>query len=245
MVACSMPNQATEIFQEGLAIPPVKLYNKGVLNEDLQELILHQVRKPDWNNCDLKALVASIELAKIRVQELCKRFGPQAYLKTLDLMLLRNKNAMHEIIKTQVSEEKLYFEDYVCDDGQGTGPFKLACTLQKVIRENGEHHAIFDFSETDPQALSSVNFYLNAEMFKMFCGCYMVMVFDPQILFNDGFYPLIDVIIPEGSLLRPKRPAALSVYGVLGRVFDILGGLLGQRAPQFMCAAGFSDSPHF
>eukprot|EP00662_Eupelagonemidae_sp_cell21_P049975 gene49975-42340_t len=210
MVACSMPNRATEIFQEGLAIPPVKLYSAGKLNEDMLKLILHQVRKPDWNLCDLKALVASIELAKVRVQELCSRFGAQTYLRTLNLMLLRNKNAMHEIIKTQVSEDKLYFEDYICDDGQGHGPFKLACTLQKVVRENGEHHAIFDFSETDPQAMSSINFYLNSEMFKMFCGAYMVMVFDPQILFNDGFYPLIEVIIPEGSLLRPKRPAALS-----------------------------------
>eukprot|EP01062_Namystynia_karyoxenos_P036083 TRINITY_DN262_c0_g1_i6.p1 TRINITY_DN262_c0_g1~~TRINITY_DN262_c0_g1_i6.p1 ORF type:complete len:1359 (+),score=565.70 TRINITY_DN262_c0_g1_i6:95-4078(+) len=246
MVACSMPNQATEIFQEGLSIPPVKLYRKGVLNEDLLELVLHQVRKPDWNRCDLKALVASIQLAKSRVQELCKRFGPKTFLKTLDLMLLRNKNAMHEIIKTQVQEEKLYFEDYVCDDGQGHGPFKVACTLQKVVKDNGEHHAIFDFTGTDPQAPSSVNFFLNTEMFKMFCGAYMVMVFDPQILFNDGFYPLLEVRVPDGTLLKPRRPAALSCRThMLGRVFDILGGLLGQRAPQFMCAAGFSDSPHF
>jgi len=245
MVACSMPNNATEIFQEGLSIPPVKLYSKGVLNESLEELILHNVRKPDWNRCDLKAIVASIELAKIRVKELCGRFGAKTYLRTLDLMLLRNKNAMHEIIKTQVSEEKLYFEDYVCDDGQGNGPFKVACTLQKVVQPNGEHHAIFDFAETDPQAPSSINFYLNVELFKMFCGAYMVMVFDPQIVFNDGFYPLLDVKIPEGSLLKPRRPAALSCRThMLGRVFDILGGLLGQRAPEFMCAAGFSDSPH-
>ena len=61
MVACSMPNQATEVFQEGLSTPPVKLYSKGVLNEDLLELVLHQVRKPEWNHCDLKALIASID----------------------------------------------------------------------------------------------------------------------------------------------------------------------------------------
>ena len=80
----------------------------------------------------------------------------------------------------------------------------------------------------------------------MFAGVYMIMVFDPQILFNDGFYPLVDVRIPEGTILKPKRPAALSCRThMLGRIFDIMGGLLGQGAPDALNAAGFSDSPHF
>jgi N-methylhydantoinase B len=80
----------------------------------------------------------------------------------------------------------------------------------------------------------------------MFAGVYMIMVFDPQILFNDGFYDLMEVRIPEGTLLKPLKPAALSCRThALGRIFDVLGGLLGQGNPAFMCAAGFSDSPHF
>ena len=99
---------------------------------------------------------------------------------------------------------------------------------------------------TDPQSISSINFLLNEEMFKMFAGVYMIMVFDPQILFNDGFYDLMDVRIPPGTLLKPLKPAALSCRThALGRIFDMLGGLLGQGNPAFMCAAGFSDSPHF
>jgi len=83
-------------------------------------------------------------------------------------------------------------------------------------------------------------------MFKMFCGVYMIMVFDPQIMFNDGFYDLMEVRIPDGTLLKPKKPAALSCRThALGRIFDVLGGLLGQGNPDFLCAAGFSDSPHF
>ena len=79
----------------------------------------------------------------------------------------------------------------------------------------------------------------------MFFGIYMIMVFDPQILYNDGFYDLVDVHIPEGSLLKPRFPAALSCRThALGRIFDVLGGLLGQRQPEFLCAAGFSSSPH-
>jgi N-methylhydantoinase B len=245
MSKCSMPNDAQELFQEGLIIPPVKLYSKGQFNKDLHDMILSNVRKPEWNKCDLRGLVASVEVCKIRMREFAKRFGTKTWLKTLDMMLERNRNATHEIIKTQVSEDTLYFEDYVCDDGQGFGPYKLACTMKKVIQANEDHHVVFDFSPTDPQSPGSINFFLNKELFKMFVGSYICAVFDPQMTFNDGFYPLLEVIHPKGTLLNPYYPAALSCRThVLGRVFDILGGLLGQRAPNFMCAAGFSDSPH-
>jgi N-methylhydantoinase B len=105
--------------------------------------------------------------------------------------------------------------------------------------------AIFDFEGTDPQAESSINFYMNEEMFKMFFGSFTINLVDPQILFNDGFYDLVDVRIPQGSLLKPNFPAALSGRThALGRIFDVMGGVLGQGAPDAMNAAGFSDSPH-
>jgi N-methylhydantoinase B len=104
---------------------------------------------------------------------------------------------------------------------------------------------VLDFTGTDPQSPGSINYYLNENLYKMFFGIYMIMVFDPQILWNDGYYPLVDVRIPQGTLLKPTYPAALSCRThALGRIFDILGGLLGQRQPDFLCAAGFSSSPH-
>ena len=79
----------------------------------------------------------------------------------------------------------------------------------------------------------------------MFFGSFTINLVDPQILFNDGFYDLVDVRIPQGSLLKPNFPAALSGRThALGRIFDVMGGLLGQGAPDAMNAAGFSDSPH-
>ena len=80
----------------------------------------------------------------------------------------------------------------------------------------------------------------------MFVGIYLLIVYDPNIVPNDGFHDLIDVRIPEGSLLNPIRPGALSCRThMLGRIFDVLSALLGQKSPKFMTAAGFSDSPHF
>ena len=239
-VAGSMPITARSIFEEGVRIPPVKIWSKGVYNEDLIKLIMHQTRKPDWCRADLNALIAACRVAARRVEEMCGRFGDDLYVSATDELLARNHRAMKQLIASSIGEEAVSFEDYICDDGLGYGPYRIKCTM----RREGER-VILDFDGTDPQSEASINFYLNENMFKMFFGIYMIMVFDPQILFNDGFYDLIDVRIPRGSLLKPIFPAALSGRThALGRIFDILGGLLGQKTPEFLNAAGFSSSPH-
>ncbi|MEJ8567856.1 hydantoinase B/oxoprolinase family protein [Elongatibacter sediminis] len=240
MVPGSIPIQAETIFQEGIRIPPTKLYKKGELQSDVLELILHNVRTPQWNRFDLNALVAACNTAARRCQEMAARFGDDVFHSTMEVMLERNYLAMKAIIEMIVPEEPRVFEDYLCDDGVGMGPYKIRC---KMWREGSK--AIFDFEGTDPQAQSSINFYLNEDMFKMFFGSFTINLVDPQILFNDGFYELVDVRIPQGTLLKPNYPAALSGRThALGRIFDVMGGLLGQSAPDAMNAAGFSDSPH-
>ncbi len=240
MVPGSIPIKAETIYQEGIRIPPTKLYRKGELQSDILELILHNVRTSEWNRFDLTALVAACRTAARRCIEIADRFGDDTFYTTMEIMLERNLEAMRAIINMIVPEEPQYFEDFVCDDGVGKGPYKIAC---KLWREGDV--AIFDFEGTDPQAKSSINFYLNEEMFKMFFGSFTINLFDPHILFNDGFYELVDVRIPDGSLLKPKFPAALSGRThALGRIFDVMGGVLGLGAPDTMNAAGFSDSPH-
>ena len=240
MVPGSIPIKAESIFQEGIRIPPTKLYKKGVLQSDLLDLILHNVRTPQWNRFDLNALVAACNTAAKRCVEFSERFGDDIFYSTMEIMLERNYVAMEAIINMLVPEEPRTFVDYVCDDGVGMGPYKIQC---KMWREG--NRAIFDFEGTDPQANSSINFYLNEDMFKMFFGSFTINLVDPQIVFNDGFYDLVDVHIPAGSLLKPNFPAALSGRThALGRIFDVMGGLLGQGAPEAMNAAGFSDSPH-
>jgi len=241
MVPGSIPIQATTIYQEGIRIPPTKLYKKGELQSDILELILHNVRTPQWNRFDLNALVAACNTAAKRCVEMAERFGDDVFYSTMDIMLERNHLAMKAIIEMFIPEEPRVFEDYLCDDGMGMGPYKIKC---KMWREGSVAH--FDFDGTDPQAQSSVNFYMNEDMFKMFFGSFTINVVDPQIVFNDGFYDLVEVNIPQGSLLKPDFPAALSGRThALGRIFDVLGALLGMGAPEMMLnAAGFSDSPH-
>lgn len=236
----SMPNDAQSIFEEGIRIPPVKLYKKGVYQEQIVEIAAHNSRMPEWYKADLHAIVASCRVAEKRVHEICERFGDHVYNSATNELLARNRRAMRQLIMDSIGEEPVSFEDYICDDGNGAGPFKIKCTMYR----KGEK-VYLDFDGTDPQSEYSINFYLNENMFRMFFGIYMVMVFDPQILFNDGFYDLVEVNIPQGSLLKPNFPAALSCRThALGRIFDVLGALLGQKTPDFLCAAGFSSSPH-
>jgi N-methylhydantoinase B len=79
----------------------------------------------------------------------------------------------------------------------------------------------------------------------MFIGIYLIMVNDPQILFNDGFYPLLHVVMPEGSMLRPRYPSALGCRThALARLFDVLGGALCKQAPELNTASGYGTSPY-
>lgn len=239
-VSGSLPTNATTVFGEGMRIPQVKLFERGKLNEDLLDLILNNSRMPTMNYFDLMAIVAACRTAEKRVKELCERFGKNLYLQAGEALLDRTYRAMKQLIVKNLPEQKVSFEDYIDDDGCGNGPYKMVLTIWR----QGEH-GYFDWTGTDPQAPGPINFYLNEEMFKMFIGVYLIMVFDPQILFNDGFYPLLHVIQPAGTLVLPKFPAALGCRThALTRLFDILGGALGHQAPELTTAAGYGTSPY-
>lgn len=239
-LAGSLPTGATTIFGEGLRLPPVKIYERGKLNRAVLDIMLNNVRQPEMNRADLMAIVASCRTAEKRVVELCDRFGKETYLAACQALLDRTYRAMKQLIVQNLPEEPQFFEDYIDDDGLGNGPYKMKLT---IWREGDQ--AYFDWTGTDPQALGPINFYLNESMFKMFIGVYLIMVFDPQILFNDGFYPLLNVTMPKGSLIQPEFPAALGCRThALTRLFDVLGGALAKRAPEFTTAAGYGTSPY-
>ncbi|MFP6734655.1 MAG: hydantoinase B/oxoprolinase family protein [Rhodospirillales bacterium] len=237
----SMPTAATSIYGEGMRIPPIKIYSKGALNQAALDILMNNTRTPEMNFSDLMAIIAGCRAGEKRIIEMCARFGKETYKAACEALLERTNRAMRQLIVQNLPEEPASFEDYVDDDGLGNGPFKMKITIWR----EGEH-AYFDWTGTSPQAPGPINFYLHDGMFKMFIGIYMIMVFDPQILFNDGFYDLIHVTLPEGSLLHPDFPAALGCRThALARQFDVLGGALSKNAPEMATAAGYGSSPHF
>ncbi|KAJ7487787.1 Hydantoinase/oxoprolinase-domain-containing protein [Mycena latifolia] len=243
----SLPINGRSIFEDGIQIPISKLYDKGTLNEALQNIICRNSRTPDFSRADLHALVAACRIAGQRVSEMCTRFGTEAFETALDDLLDRNKIAFAQLLKTSIPAGRMTFTDWMDDDGTGMGPWKVSCTMFKEPLEDGSgERLVYDFDGTDPQAESSVNWLLSPTTWKMRSSAYLIKALDPSITLNDGAYDLMDVRIPLGTLLNPMRPAALSCRThLLGRTLDLMIGTLGQRQPRFMTAAGFSDSPHF
>ncbi|KAJ7637185.1 Hydantoinase/oxoprolinase-domain-containing protein [Roridomyces roridus] len=243
----SLPINGRTIFEDGIQIPLSKLYDKGKLNEALQNVICRNSRTPDFSRADLHALVAACRVAGQRVSEMCMRFGTKAFETALDDLLDRNKIAFAQLLKTNIPGGKMTFTDWMDDDGTGMGPWKVSCTMFKEPLEDGSgERLVYDFDGTDPQADSSINWLVSPTTWKMRSSAYLIKALDPSITLNDGAYDLMDVRIPLGTLLNPVRPAALSCRThLLGRTLDLMIGTLGQRQPKFMTAAGFSDSPHF
>ena len=240
-VAGSMPYDARSIWEEGLRVPPVKVYEKGRLNEGVLDIMLNNSRTPHTNRADLMALIAGCRTGAKRVSELCDRFGRDSYMTACDLLLDRTKTAMQALIHKFIPEQPVSFTDYVDDDGLGNGPFKM--TLSIYRRGN---IAVFDWTGTDDQAPGPINFHIHEGLCKLFFGIYMIMAFDPDMLFNEGFYDLFEVVLPEGSLLNPRFPAPLgNRLNTHTRFFDCQAGALGQQAPHLSMAAGYGTSPHF
>ncbi len=111
-------------------------------------------------------------------------------------------------------------------------------------REGDRLH--LDWTGTDPQVPGSVNFLLNIEMFKMFAGVFLIMAFAPDLVFNDGYYDLIEVTIPDGCALRPRFPAPLgNRLSLMARQFDVVDAVFSKALEQFAVTGGYGTSPNF
>lgn len=237
----SMPVQATTIFEEGMRLPPVKLYKEGEFDGELLETFAHNTRLPEHAEADIKALAAGTAVAESRVQELCDRFGRETYLEGCDAILDRTRDGMINLIREFVPDGERYtFEDHVDDDGMGNGPIKLHL---EIYREGDTVH--LDWEGTDAQVPGTVNFLLNEKMFKMFTGVFLIMAFDPLLTFNDGYYDLFEVNLPEGSVVQPEFPAALgNRLPLMARQFDVLQATFSKLIDGFSVAGSYGTSPN-
>ena len=238
----SMPISARSIYYEGIRMPPIKLYDQGKLNEEALRLFCHNTRTPKMVEADIKAIAAGTAAGAARVRELCARFGKDTYLEACDAMLDRTRSGLIELIRTHLPDgERFEFTDYADDDGLGNGPIKL----QMAMWRDGDTMNV-DWTGSSPEVPGSVNFYLNPEMFKMFMGVFLIMAFSPDLVFNDGYYDLIKVTLPEGSILRPTFPAPVgNRLSLMARQFDVVGAVFSKALAQFAVSGGYGTSPNF
>lgn len=239
--AGSIPIDARSIYEEGVRMPPVKLYDGGRLNEEVLRFFCHNSRTPRETRADIMAIAAGTAAGAQRVKDICDRFGKETYLEACDALLDRTRTSIISLMRQLIPEgERFEFEDYTDDDGLGNGPIKLKLAMW---REGDTLH--LDWTGTDAQVPGPVNFLLNHRMFQMFAGVFLISAVDPTILFNDGYSDVIKVNIPEGSVLRPVEPAPLSNrLVVMARLFDVLGAVYA-KAIGFNVSGSYGTSPNF
>ncbi|MFQ5794996.1 MAG: hydantoinase B/oxoprolinase family protein [Candidatus Bipolaricaulia bacterium] len=227
----SVAGDATEIYQEGLRIPPVKLWESGKVQEGIMAVILANVRTPKERIGDLRAQQAANETGRRRLLELMGRYGRESLFEILDEIMNYSERRMREQIK-RLKDGVYHYEDDLDDDGIGRNRVKI----QAAVHISGDEIQI-DFSGSAPQVEGPVNavYAVTASASYYTIRC----LTDPGIPPNHGCYRPIQIEAPEGSIVNATPPAAV-VGGNLEtsqRIVDVLIAALAQVIPEKAIAA--------
>ncbi|MFC3059973.1 hydantoinase B/oxoprolinase family protein [Paenirhodobacter populi] len=226
---------ATDVWQEGIRIPPLKLVRAGQINEDIVKLILTNCRIPDGNWGDIKAELASLATADRRVRELAQRYGRQAVADGITDLLASAETRARRIIAT-IPDGSYSASDYMEIEAGVTRPIRIALTLHVA----GEDIAL-DFTGTDLQVKAAFNLPTYGQPGHYMLSLAMLNYFrtlDPQIPYNSGLTRPLKMTLPQGTIVNPDPGRA---YGVRAatfiRVMDVIMACLGQALPEATPAA--------
>jgi N-methylhydantoinase B len=220
-----------EIFQEGLQIPVLKLYERGRVNETLMTLLLRNVRIPAVVRGDLDAQLAACHTGEAGLLDLVSRYTAAGVSALADEIL----DYTEGIVRAEIArfpDGEYTFEDHIDDDGFGSGPIPIRVALTI----NGDELTV-DFTGTAPQVRSALNATPSFAKSAVYAALKCALPSD--IPSNAGFQRPVAISIPEGSILAPRRPAARAARGLTGfRTVDAVLGALAQAVPARVAAAG-------
>jgi N-methylhydantoinase B len=227
----SISSDATDIFQEGIIIPPTKLIDGGAVNEAALEIFHRNSRYPEQSRGDTRALMASVELGVRRVTEILQRFGPEVMAEAFARLFARTRELVRARLRDTFAIGTHRFADAIDSDGHGNGPFHIRAALTRTP----DDRFIFDATETDDQAPGPVNFLMNPDVPGMSLGLFFLGGDPAQVCNAGGPRALDEVRLREGSLLWPRFPAPLGLRGMtMMRFLAVLNGLVnaaGGSAP--------------
>ena len=226
----SMP-LAREIYQEGLRIPPVKLYRRGELQQEILDIILANVRTPDERQGDLRAQTASHRVGERRLLAASEKYGSDRIAHQMDALKDYTERMMRARIE-QIPDGEYKFEDFLDDDGFGSPPVRIHCRL--TIRGD---QAVVDYSGSAPQQCGGVNANLSITVAATMY-CFRCLIED-NVPFNAGLLRPIEIITKPGSVLDAQLPASVAAGNVetSQRITDTLLGALQQALPDQIPAA--------
>jgi N-methylhydantoinase B len=222
MVPGSMPAHATSIYQEGLMIPPIRLFRAGVRNDDAYRIIFRNSRIPESFQGDVDGEVAACRMGAARISEVFARYGAAVVEACFEAILLRCAEAFRREILPKIPDGTYAWEDYIEHDG--VDPPRLHRLRMTMTKTPGK--IVLDLNGTDPQARGPINHagdYAEGAFLKKWIAVALRNLADTperaaELDINEGICDLIEIIFPPpGTLITPRFPAPTNA-----RTFTIL-----------------------
>jgi len=229
----SMP-LASEVYEEGLRIPPVKLIEKGALNDAVLQFILHNVRTPDERQGDLMAQIGANRMGAQRLQALLETEGRSVWESRFEMLMGYSEQLTRAALQ-QIPPGEYEFTDYLDDDGRGNRDLPIRVRVVAPATERGTVR--FDFTGSAPQTEGG----LNAPEAVTRAACYYVVrcLLPDETPTNNGCWRPIEIIAPPATIVNAQPPAAVAGGNVetSQRIVDALLGALAQALPEKIPAA--------
>ena len=229
LAAGSVPTTATELFQEGLRIPPLKFRDRGVVNKTLEAMIRQNVRIPDTVMGDIHAQVSACSIGARRVAELAGKIGDNA-LTTIFHELLDRSEVMTRHELRNIPEGTYRAVDWLDNDGvELDKPIRIEVAV--TIKDGAMH---VDFTGTNKQVRGPLNCVPSGSLA---AACYAIRALtDPKIPTNGGCFRPISLHLPEGSIVNPREPApvnarASTIKRITGTIIGALAEVMPGRIP--------------
>ncbi|WP_180900568.1 hydantoinase B/oxoprolinase family protein [Martelella soudanensis] len=233
-VPASLSRSLTEIEQEGVRIPPVKLVTRDGLNAFVVEVLRSNVRLPEQNWGDLNAQIAAVNIGERKVHEIIARFGLEDFIGGLE-QILDYSEAQARAVLGGIPDGEYFFSDYADEDGDGGWPCRIALTL--TIR--GEE-AILDYTGSDPQLRSSLNMPTGGRErhpLVMVGLTYVLKTLDPKLILNAGTLRAARAVLPNGTVVNCERPAAVGMRSLTCALTQVATlGAFARALPDLMPA---------
>lgn len=241
MVPGSMPSNATSVFQEGLMVPPIKLYDGGVPNEAAIRIITRNSRLPDHIAGDLDAECAATSMGARRVEELFKRYGRETVEECFDAIIASTTETFRREILSKIPDGTYVWEDYAEHDGVD----QPRLHTQRISLTKSNDKLVVDFTGTSPQAKGPINHagnYADGNFLKKWIAPILRNLADDpdrmaELDVNEGVVELIEMRFPPpGTLLTPVFPAPTNartfvILRLLGVFAGALAKAVGGRMP--------------
>lgn len=228
------PN-ATEIFHEGIRIPPVKVVRDGETNEDLIKVFLRNSREPENVGGDFASQLAALKVGARSLARVALRYGPDRLAAACDAIQAQSEVAMRAAIAA-VPDGEYRFEDQVDDDGNASGPLTVAAALTVA----GDAVTV-DLTGSSPQAAGPVNCTLNMSSSAVICA--VMMSIGNEVPANAGCYRPITIVAPPGTCVNASSPAPVANRMAVGhRVVNAVMGAFAMALPDRVPAAYYGVS---